>query len=605
MEKNDKIDKTKENIGISELDEGTRKRLFDRFVNAGGEVITERQRRRSLIIDREGQRKMQSRLDGHKNSQANYRNKRKPQENHASSAPNRKRQSLSFGEFIQNLKLRFKLRILRISRYQGLYFNIKFLERFNNIYKPALMELQVIYLNLFKKDPKTGNRIIARLDNIRPLYYELIEAIGGMYDKMSTDQIVDHYRNFPDVPKKVFELKEPILDLFKKIYLLRAYENISLEAMNNAVDFFIKIRDKSDGIDSSTKKKIRSDLFIIYHKLYPRLHWLFCYYYGIYLPYESDEIEDYLYIDESERFGKRILAANDIGQFQGIAVPGANPDETEAEENPAAEKPGRANELPDHIHRGLELMYKLDLKKLREKYDNEDMFSRVSENDKILATYLLFSEFDHEYSFILTTNKIQFNPDFIRRGEYNYKTKLNDLYDEMRKPHEALKNYAHELAHYEKARSERPVGNTQYIEYTKRLESINKKKTLAGKIARMNVKLYMDKVSEEMKILIEDMTEAQKLISNPQDVLDFNSAIEGERKINGLKIYEAITMAYNFSSALSYRLQEGGELSGQADSGPEETNQPAEAAGKDGEKKSDKQAVKDGKSILDELDDML
>ena len=120
----------------------------------------------------------------------------------------------------------------------------------------------------------------------------------------------------------------------------------------------------------------------------------------------------------------------------------------------------------------------------------------------------------------------------------------------------------------------------------------------------MNVKLYMDKVSEEMKILIEDMTEAQKLISNPQDVLDFNSAIEGERKINGLKIYEAITMAYNFSSALSYRLQEGGELSGQADSGPEETNQPAEAADKDGEKKSDRGHER-RKVYSDELDDML
>ena len=606
MDKSDKIDKTKENIGVSELDEHTRKRLFDKFVNAGGEVVSDRQKRKALIIDRDSQRRFQSKLDGHKQNQEVSRNRRQPRTYQPAYSSGGKRESLGFTELIQNLKLRLKLRFMRISRYHGLYFNIKFLERFNNIYKPALMELQVIYLNLFKKDLKTGNRIITRLDNIRPLYYELIEAIGNIYDKMSTDQIVDHYRNFPDVPKKVFELKEPILDLFKKIYLLRTYENISIEAMSSAVDFYIKIKDKGDGIDSSTRKKIRHDLFIIYHKLYPRLHWLFCYYYGIYLPYDDEEVEDFLAIDESERFGKRMLASMYDTQPEGFPILEQEDAEGEPGDENAAEKTGQSNELPDPVQRGLELMYKLDLRALREKYDKDELFARVSDTDKVLITYLLFSEFDHEYSFILTTNKIKFNPDFIRRGEYNYKTKMNDLYDEMRKSHEALKNYAHELAHYEKARKERPVGNTQYIEYTKRLESINKKRSISGKIARMTVKLYMEKIAEEMRILINDLTDGQKLISNPQDVLDFNTAIEGERKINGLKIYEAITLAYNFSSAFSYRLQEGGELSGAGDDTAEsDTQQETPDAQASPETKDEKESKTDKKSILEELDDML
>jgi hypothetical protein len=608
----DKIDKTKENIGVTELDESTRKKLFDKFVNAGGEIMTERQKRRTLMIDRDSQRRMQRKLDNQRERQAAGQNMRRPRQASLKKTPMmKKKESLSLVEHIRNLKLRIKLRFFQITRYNGLYFNIRFLEKFNNIYKPALMEIQVVFLNLFKKDLKTGNAIISRLDNMRPLYYELIEAMGSLYDKMSADQIVDHYRNFPDVPKKASELREPLMDLFKKIYLIKIYENLSLDAMMRAVDLYVTVKNKGDGVDSSTKKKIRHDLFIIFHKLYPRLHWLFCHYYGVYYPYDDEAIEDYLSIQEYERFGKRIFTeVNDIQA--GVLFPGqddALPAEEffthEAADEAPEEKPERT--MPEPLRRGLELMRKLDLQNLRKKYDNDGLFAKVSDTDKVFITYLIFSEFDREYSFILTTNKIKINTDFIRRGEYNYKTKLNDLYDEMRKPQEALKNYALELAHYEKARRERPVGNTQYFEYTKRLESINKKKHIAGNLARMSVRAYMDKVAEEMNILIEDMAGSQKLISNPQDVLEFNSSIEGDRKINGLKIYESIAMAHHYSPAISYRLSERGELSGgnEMDEGTPEQEALLQGAPAEEEKKTDTTEEQQSKSIIQELDDML
>ena len=174
----------------------------------------------------------------------------------------------------------------------------------------------------------------------------------------------------------------------------------------------------------------------------------------------------------------------------------------------------------------------------------------------------------------------------------------------MRKSHEALKNYAHELSQYEKARKERPVGNTQYIEYTKKLELINKKKNVTGKMARMTVKAYMEKVAEEMKVLIDDMTQTQKLIANPQDVLDFNTVIEGDKKINGMKIYEAISAVYNFSSAFSYRLSEAGDLSGSNEMIDEPLPRMDEEEKNSSEQKKAKESA-ENKTILDELDDML
>lgn len=598
----DKVEKTKDNIGVSELDEETRKKLYERFVDAGGEVLTERQIRKNFIIDRNNQKKMQERLNNlQKSGTSAQKKKQSRQETNYKIIKTTNKGSYSLGDAYRSFKLRMRLKFLRVTQFNNLYFNIKFLGKFNNIYKPALMEVQVVFLNLFKKDLKTGNRIIARLDALKPIYYELIEKIANIYDKMAVDQIVEQYLNFPDVPKKVSELKTPLMNIFSQLYILKDYERLIIEAFTNAVQINQNLLEKADAIDSSARRKTRNDIFILFHKLYPRLHWLCCYYNDVYLDYDAPEIEEYLEINEDDLPGRRII--DKIFNTEKKPFPEQEEAEPEESYNPTNEaektleqESEKKAELPEPIREGFKLMYNLNFNELRTRYDKDGQFAKISDNDPVLATYLLFEEFDQEYSFILTTNKIKFNTDFIRRGEYNYKTKLNDLYDDMRKPHDALKNYAIELVRYEKARSQRPVGNTQYIEYVKRLESINKKKNLAGRLARMSVKAYMDKVAEEMNILITDMDNQQKLIANPQDVLDFNEALDGVKKLNNLKIYEAIKMVFRYALAFSYRLTE-----------VDESGEPAKEQQYPDDQKNSNSSQTGGttRSIFDELDDLL
>ena len=212
------IDKTKENIGVDNLDQKTRKELFEKFVDGGGEVNTDRRKRRPMVIDRDKQKDYQTRLDSH------YKQKK-------TTTPSARKKALKknavtgkssptgegwFNRAIKQLKVSLHLKFMKITKSRGYYFNLKFLERFNNSYKPALMEIQVIYLDLFRRDPAHGRRITQRLDKANPLFFEIIEMIGSIYDKMTADQIVDHYVNFPDVPKKVSDLKDPLVELFRK-----------------------------------------------------------------------------------------------------------------------------------------------------------------------------------------------------------------------------------------------------------------------------------------------------------------------------------------------------------------------------------------------------
>jgi hypothetical protein len=59
----------------------------------------------------------------------------------------------------------------------------------------------------------------------------------------------------------------------------------------------------------------------------------------------------------------------------------------------------------------------------------------------------------------------------------------------------------------------------------------------------------MEKLGEELKTLIDDMNSRQEYVQNPQDVLNLDNSIEGRKKLNGRKIYEAILLLYYFSSA--------------------------------------------------------
>ncbi len=583
----EKLERIKEKTGISDLDNETRKELFDRFVDAGGEVLDERQKRRQMMIDREKQRAYQQRLDSHHEK---VRAQKKPEKKISSPVSGTQKKTANKPEEAQSgasryftgFKIRFKLKLMKVAWFNGLYFNIKFLERFNNTYKTALMQIQVVYLDLFKKNPDRGRRLIMRLDKQRPLLYELLEMISSIYDKMTADQIVDHYVNFPDVPKKLSELREPLMEIYRRLYILKPYENTILLAFEKALESDSKLVKRETPV-SSSRKQIKNELYTVFHKLFPRLHMLFCFYQSQLFDIDDPQIEYILNISKAEKPGRRKLYDRRKDENSTDDTSGTSSTEEESE-----------TATPDHIRKGLEILANLNIADLRKKYDAKDMYLNVENRDKVLVTYLYFSEFDHEYSCILTTNKIKYNIDFSQAGKLDYRAKMQDLYDLMRKCTDALRDYADTYANYEKVRMEKPTGSNQYIQYSKRLEAIQKKRIQSGKVARATVRAYMEKIAQEIKILIDDMEGEQKYISNPQEELEFEAHIEGEKKINGMKVYAAIQKLYQYSSAFSYRLSADGDLSGKLEFEQAVGNQEEE------DQKDDSP-----RSIFDELDDML
>ncbi len=585
------IDKTKENIRINDIDEIGRKELFDKFVDAGGKVVSDREKRRSLAIDREKQSEYQQRLDDHYRS---LKSDQKPAASRRGGASGRGSGSSAFltsGLLFAPFRIRMRLRFLRVTPLSTVYFHKSFLRRFSEDYKPALIGIQMIYYHFFKKNPVNGRRITDRLDKISTIYFEVIEKIGELYDQMILDQITTHYQNFPDVPKYVSELRDPLMMLFRELYILKSYENIIYNAFEKTIEVDSKL---GDGGDQRYKRKdVKNSLYVIFYKLYPRLHALFCYYQGDIFFDTDSRIDDILSIAESEKPGTRMKKL-----YPGKDKSGGGT--SQDEDSPVSAKTPDKNERVDKFIRdGLIMMQSLDLTALK-RYDKKGVFEFVDDNDKILVSYLLFLEFEFEYSFVMTTNKIKYNVDFTDNVKVDFKQKMQDIFNETRKCHESFQAYADAYAAYNKIKVQRPLSSDQYYAYSKRLDDSVKRKDQIGSMARMVLRSYMEKLASELELLISDMDGKQRFIENPQEVLDFTVEIEGDKKLHNKKLYEALTAIYSYISALVYRLGPDGDLSGKIDNYDE--SKSIASSDIDNEVKPEKKV---GDSILDELDDII
>jgi hypothetical protein len=595
----DRIDKTKENIGVSKLDEKTRKNLFEKFVEGGGKVIDEKAIRRQLVTDKSVQKEYLRKAGGGY-SQFEIRALRARADESKRAVVSRKLEQSSVNTmalYFSRLKIRIKLKFLGITGFSGYFFNNKFFRKFNNSYKPAMMDIQILYLDIFRRNPSVGRNITAKLDNIKPVYYELIEMVGNLFDKITVDQILDQYINYPEVPKKTLELKEQVLLLYKKLHVIHQFENSIIDAFEQAVDLYLKVEENPEDSHFGMTRRARSSIFIIFHKLFPRLHLLFCFY--EWWPYHEidPDIEVILGVTEADKPGNRQLSK----YFEDMAV---LPDEQEkSEEDTEAQEADNA--AVKAVKYGLLLMAPLDLPKLRKEYDKSRLFENVSDADKVFITYLLFNEFDREYSFILTTNKIKYRTDFAARDKVDFRSKLNSLYDKMKSSTDSIREYSDELENYEKSRREKPTSGSQYIEFNKRMESLVNKKNTVGKKALSVVRDYMLQITEELGVLLEDMNSHQIYIENPQEELIFDPLIEGEKKINGKKIYEALYIVYCYALAFAYRLSQSGDLSGDLEFKKEEMEERQKQQKDIAREVQEKKESEQKKSVLEELDDMV
>ena len=418
------IDKTRDNIRVQNLEDDARKELFKRFTDAGGKVVKER-RPIPIVFDRKKQKEMLEKIDSHRASRPKKEVK-KDSYSYSSSSAN---VSLS-NSFADKLATRFVLFFSGVTTFSGKKIKPGFIEKFSDEYKSALIELQMIYLDIFRQNPVVGERIIFQLDNLKPLYFELVEMTADLFDRTLIGEITDQYNAFPDEPLNTNDFKVPLLAYFKKIYPLVSYENSIYIAYEKAISLQAKMVKDKASVYSAKRKKANNSIYVVFNKLLPKLYRLFCYYHGANVPLDAQsKIEEILLIGPDLCPGMR--TNNSVSRFsENFTEISANKKaKIEEEKKDAIEelKKKHKAEISEEVKRGLLAMKKLSFDGLKQTYfQNSAICRNVPVDDFVMKPYLLFVEFDRQYSLVLTSNKIKYNIYYDRSGKKDYKIEISN-----------------------------------------------------------------------------------------------------------------------------------------------------------------------------------
>ncbi len=627
------FDNIKKNIRVNNMDDSERKQVFEKLVKSGGKVINDKPKTVIKSFDRDKQKQFVNRLNTH---QEKIKSPEKKQAKTAAKANYKAYMKKSavkgggfkiFTKFFDRLIIKFRLFILGITDFNAYFFKNSFLETFNSEYKASIIEIQMLYMDIFKRNTSYAQAIINQLDKQRVLFFELIEFSADLYNRQTISSIIDQYIAYKEGSFKVGDYRNQFMELFRKLYILYSYQEMIYLSYEKAIITLQELEKGKASDYSSRKKKIKNNIYIIYEKLFPRLYWLFCYYYDQIIPLESiSDIDEIFGITLENKPGNRTAsspAPSFLSPDLAIKTKDEIKKEQEEEKEKGLEELKKKSEkpLPDEIKRGLLLMNNVDLNPLAKKFIRDEILRRSYQYDNVLKAYLYFHDYDEQYSFLLNTNKIEYNIVFTEKGKVDYKQKFTDYFNQIRKCEDSFKEYFSSIELYDKMNSEKPLSANSEVmfKFSKRLSELEKDRSNKGKNARGVLRNLLINISENYQIIINDMNQQQKIVIKPQAVIEIDYAIEGNKILKGKKVYEAIGIANDFISAFVYRLSTAGDLGNDQaveeaavmDKNDKELDAIIDekvSENEEPEKKSggaNIKPVKDDSSILSELDDLL
>jgi hypothetical protein len=133
---------------------------------------------------------------------------------------------------LSHLFIRLRLLFLGVTGFSADTFKHRFCYNVIHDYKTALLQFQVQYFYLF--NPQHSKQIIAKLDAVNPLYYELIVMISNIFDRTRFTEIEEIIQQ--NEPVSTSKLKNHIIPIYRSLYILYPYIELIELAYRTAYD---------------------------------------------------------------------------------------------------------------------------------------------------------------------------------------------------------------------------------------------------------------------------------------------------------------------------------------------------------------------------------
>ncbi|HNI90342.1 MAG TPA: hypothetical protein PKX55_19470, partial [Leptospiraceae bacterium] len=558
------FDKTKKAIGVGGMAENERNEMFNKFKSAGGKVVKDKEdkpqqqpkntQRMKAVGGKDDKSKSSS--GDKKFSPGMYRGIGASDDDDDSSEVSISKAQIGamdaeMSNFMNRLIIKFKCWANNVTTFGNKDLLPKFMSELRVEFQQALLEFKIAGSDILG-NPQLGPKVTKELDRISPIYVELIGRAHKIYDTVEMNDLFADYSSNPDIPVPINRVAKPVYSIFKKLYYLYPYQATYRKAVLTAYEVLQRIENKPALIYATKKKKISSEISVVFDKIFEKLYYIIIRNENKNIPMVSLYMENLLNILESEKPGKRKAGENlplDAGGEQSTEEAQAE----EKKENPN-EKKGENQELAY----GRKLMSEVSIEQLRRKYDPRNELIEIPDTDKALLTYLFFKEFDYEYSFVLTTKKITIKPSNVNGTKVDNKQKLLNVYELTRSCMEQFKIY---IDVFKEQAMHKANPGTNYIEASKKTTGLEQKRSQQSRNVRVTIKDYIEKSYDSFNMLIEDMKGPAEIVGNMEEVIVFDS-IESKKRLHKKQVKQCIMEAYCYSYAFATRLTEGGDLYG-------------------------------------------
>ncbi|TXJ59794.1 hypothetical protein EPJ74_07890 [Brachyspira aalborgi] len=567
------IDKTRDRLKLDDIEEDDRRDLFNKFVDAGGEVVYDSRKKinsttTNINANTNSHIKKNNSINTNSQSRFEHSDIKPKKESH----PTNKQTNYEAIEKIKTnevfkpankskpLFFNFKLWLSAFSSGVITFFggkvNPKFLNFIDKNVISSLLEMDTLMFNALNpmgindadsknKREKIISRFATELED-----FELLERIKDQYDEKVYKNLLRPYKEL-DSPVVAVNYVNELKGMFRPLYVLHLYSSKIKLVGEKAMSSYAIVDNMSRGIVNSRISAFKRAVELIYSKYYPKLL--------ILLQYASKEKLETL--EEFNRF-LEITDVDILGYYTKLKL--ANQKIHESKIEAAKENIGKKDE-EEKLNKiesiGVKLIEKcVSFKKEDNNIEYEtDPFYTIEENDKIYRIKVLIDFLDREYSILFVSNKVKYNLVYDNLVRTDYKSDFNNIFLSLSDINSRFNEYSEICKNILKVEEDEAMRFEQRVSM---LSERNGQRAYISKNLKSTVMSIINSFKKKLDKLLLDKEEREKIIANPNDILTLFADIGNHKKrVQGYNVLKALTEAYYFISGFNYLITEG-ELSG-------------------------------------------
>ena len=567
------IDKTRDRLKLDDIEEDDRRDLFNKFVDAGGEVVYDSRKKinsttTNINANTNSHIKKNNSINTNSQSRFEHSDIKPKKESH----PTNKQTNYEAIEKIKTnevfkpankskpLFFNFKLWLSAFSSGVITFFggkvNPKFLNFIDKNVISSLLEMDTLMFNALNpmgindadsknKREKIISRFATELEDV-----ELLERIKDQYDEKVYKNLLRPYKEL-DSPVVAVNYVNELKGMFRPLYVLHLYSSKIKLVGEKAMSSYAIVDNMSRGIVNSRISAFKRAVELIYSKYYPKLL--------ILLQYASKEK-----LETLEEFNKflEITDVDILGYYTKLKL--ANQKIHESKIEAAKENIGKKDE-EEKLNKiesiGVKLIEKcVSFKKEDNNIEYEtDPFYTIEENDKIYRIKVLIDFLDREYSILFVSNKVKYNLVYDNLVRTDYKSDFNNIFLSLSDINSRFNEYSEICKNILKVEEDEAMRFEQRVSM---LSERNGQRAYISKNLKSTVMSIINSFKKKLDKLLLDKEEREKIIANPNDILTLFADIGNHKKrVQGYNVLKALTEAYYFISGFNYLITEG-ELSG-------------------------------------------